>query len=263
MNRNFFFSFILFLAAMTGFTACSETNSDVEEYPDWQNTNAIYFNNIFGWAIADISQNGDKSEWDTIRCWSLNDTVAKLNPTDYIVIHREETGTCKYVTDSEHEPHNHLTCQPADPNEAADRPLYTDSVMVYNFGKLLPSTTYSNGNVIEKSWDGIGGLKVSDDAATNFEADFLKFDKNTAVAKKWAVSGLIDGYTTALMRMHIGDRWRIYVPWTQGYGTATYNSIPGYSVLVWDVQLLGYYRAGETLPSSAAKNHNKGIWVTE
>lgn len=239
MNKKLFWVFILLTGIMTGFTACSENSGEEEEYVNWQSKNAAYFNDIYAKAIADISQNGKDSEWDTIRCWSLNDTVARLSPTDYIVVHKEVTGT------------------------GSGCPMYTDSVRVYNFGKLLPSTTYPNGNVIEKSWDGIGGQKVSSDEAENYEADFQKFNAATAVAKDWAVSGLIDGYTTALMHMHIGDRWRVYVPWTLGYGTTASNSIPGYSVLVWDITLLGYYHPGAELPSNDAKKHNANLWVTE
>lgn len=234
MNRRFFLAFILLVGMMAGFTACSENTEDDVEYKDWQQVNAKYFNDIFAKAL--LNEDG---RWDTIRCWSLNDTVAKLNPTSYIVVHKEEDGA------------------------GSGCPMYTDSVMVHNFGKLLPSLTYTNGYVIEKSWDGIGGLKLSDDPAQNYEMDFQKYNPATAVAKKWAVGGLIDGYTTALMRMHIGDRWRVYVPWTLGYGTTEYNSIPGYSVLVWDIKLLGYYHPGADIPSTNAKKHDAALWITE
>lgn len=223
MNRQHFWALILLAGIMIGFAACSETNNDETEYKDWQNTNSAYFLNIYNSAIEDISQNGANSQWDTIRCWSLNDTVAKLKPTDYIVVHKIHNGT------------------------GSGCPLYTDSVMVYNLGKLLPSTSYPKGYVIEKSWDG----------------DFDDFNADTALPKSWGVSNLIDGYTTALMRMHIGDRWQVYVPWTLGYGTAAYNSIPGYSVLLWDITLLGYYRPGADQPTVNAKKHDSGLWITE
>lgn len=239
MNRKLLLPLILLVGIMTGLTACSENSGEEEEYANWQSKNTAYFNDIYEKAIADIDRNGKDSQWDTIRCWSLNDTVARLSPTDYIVVHKEVTGT------------------------GSGCPMYTDSVMVYNFGKLLPSKTYINGYVIEKSWDGIGGQKVSNDEATNYEADFQKFNASTAIAKSWGVSGLIDGYTTALMRMHIGDRWRVYVPWTLGYGTTTSNSIPGYSVLVWDITLLGYYHPGADQPNIDAKKHDTGVWVME
>ena len=262
MNIKNFFTFILFIGLTIGLTACSETDDKTVEYADWQNTNIKYFNDIYAKAITDIAEKKAEnavSEWDTIRCWSLNDTVARLAPTDYIVIHREKSGSCKYCDlcklEKEDETvkktihRQHLNCHSKDdPNEMPDRPMYTDSVMVHNQGKLLPSLSYPLGNVIEKSYDG---------------GDFSKYDENTATKKKWAVSGLIDGYTTALMHMHIGDRWTVYMPWTLAYGTADYNSIPGYSVLVWDITLLGYYRPGESMPDTEAKHHKTNVWITE
>lgn len=218
MNRKHFWALILAVMAVVGLSSCSETNNDTEEYPNWQNTNQEYFSRIFDEALA----NAD-GKWDTIRCWSLNDTVARLNPASYIVVHKEEVG------------------------EGSGCPLYTDSVLVYNMGKLLPSTSYPSGYTIENSWDG----------------DFDDFNASTAYPKKWAVSGLIDGYVTALQRMHIGDRWRVYMPWTLCYGTEAYNSIPGYSVLVWDIKLLGYYHPGAEQPEIDAKKHDTNIWVME
>ena len=40
-------------------------------------------------------------------------------------------------------------------------------------------------------------------------------------------------------RMHVGDRWMIYIPYTLGYGTRTSGPIPGYSTLLFEVELLG------------------------
>lgn len=38
---------------------------------------------------------------------------------------------------------------------------------------------------------------------------------------------------------HVGDRWMIYIPYTLGYGTRTSGPIPGYSTLLFEVELLG------------------------
>ena len=53
-----------------------------------------------------------------------------------------------------------------------------------------------------------------------------------------------DGLTTALMNMHIGDRWLVYVPYQLGYGVRTSNYVPAYSTLIFDISLNGYSRAG-------------------
>ncbi len=219
MNRKVFLALIMFCGMLTGImTACSENDDEEQEYSNWQQRNVAYFDSIYNVAL----QNND-GMWDTIRAWSLSETEAKLQPHDYIVVHKENVG------------------------DGSGCPLYTDSVIVHNLGKMLPSKSYPNGYVIEKSWNG----------------DFADYNQQTAKAKKWYVGSLIDGYTTALQRMHIGDRWRVYVPYTLAYGTSDYNSIPGYSTLVWDITLLGYYHPGEDLPDVDAKKHNQNVWVME
>lgn len=50
---------------------------------------------------------------------------------------------------------------------------------------------------------------------------------------------VIDGWQLALQRMHIGDKWIIYIPFEMGYGTKAYAEIPAFSTLVFEVELLG------------------------
>lgn len=49
---------------------------------------------------------------------------------------------------------------------------------------------------------------------------------------------VIEGWQQALQQMHVGDRWIIYIPYTLGYGTRTSGPIPGFSTLVFEVELL-------------------------
>lgn len=53
------------------------------------------------------------------------------------------------------------------------------------------------------------------------------------------VSDLIEGFQMALCKMHIGDHWEVYIPWQKGYGKRSAPDIPGYSTLVFEIQLLG------------------------
>jgi FKBP-type peptidyl-prolyl cis-trans isomerase FklB len=41
-----------------------------------------------------------------------------------------------------------------------------------------------------------------------------------------------------------GDIWRIYIPYTLGYGTSNSSTIPAYSTLIFDVNLVGFTPAG-------------------
>ncbi len=114
-------------------------------------------------------------------------------------------------------------------------PLYTDSVRVHYTGHLLPSTSYEEGYEFDSSYT--NGAT----AETSAPAQFL-------------VSQLTDGFATAVQHMHIGDKWQVYVPSDLGYGsTGSGSTIPGYSVLVFDIQLVSYYRAGTDVPDFQAK----------
>lgn len=50
---------------------------------------------------------------------------------------------------------------------------------------------------------------------------------------------VIEGWQQALQQMHVGAKWIIYIPYTLGYGTRTSGPIPGFSTLIFEVELLG------------------------
>ena len=108
-------------------------------------------------------------------------------------------------------------------------PLGTDSVSVRYTGQLLPSTSYPAGYIFD----------TTSPAGTT--------DATAGVAHM-AINSLTDGFATALQHMHIGDKWDVYVPWTLAYGEKGNKSIPGYSVLKFEISLLAYARAGSALP---------------
>lgn len=200
--------YLLALLAPVGLlSSCSESDNEEEEFPNWKKTNEQYFNNLYAMAKSSADM-GDKS-WKVIRQWSLEESTAK-DPYDYIVVNVLENGT------------------------GSGCPLYTDSVKVHYEGCLLPSTSYPDGYVFDKSFTG-------------------EFNPATALPAKFAVSGMIDGFTTALQYMHIGDHWKVYIPYQLGYGSSASGSIPAYSTLVFDVTLESYYRAGVEVPDSKAR----------
>ena len=61
------------------------------------------------------------------------------------------------------------------------------------------------------------------------------------------IPNLIDGMASALQQMRVGDIWRMYIPYTIGYGTQKASTIPAYSTLVYDVNLTEIARAGTSL----------------
>lgn len=109
-------------------------------------------------------------------------------------------------------------------------PMYSDYTRVHYGGRLLPSTSYPDGRVFDSSWNGT-------------------YNAQSSKPTDLSVDGTITGWATALMQMHIGDRWEVYVPYTLGYGTSNATtssgviSVPAYSTLIFDIRLMAFWRA--------------------
>lgn len=53
------------------------------------------------------------------------------------------------------------------------------------------------------------------------------------------VNELISGFQIALVNMHIGDHWRVYIPSDMGYGSrGAGRDIPGNSTLIFEIELI-------------------------
>ncbi|MBQ8711723.1 MAG: FKBP-type peptidyl-prolyl cis-trans isomerase [Prevotella sp.] len=115
-----------------------------------------------------------------------------------------------------------------------DSPLYSDTVRVAYRGRLLPSTSYPQGYVFDQTYVGDYNVKTT----SVFDGE---------------VSGYKDGFATALLHMHINDRWRIYMPYQLGYGVSGTTGIPGYSVLVFDVALIDFVSGTAALPTWSSR----------
>jgi FKBP-type peptidyl-prolyl cis-trans isomerase FklB len=112
--------------------------------------------------------------------------------------------------------------------ESTVMPNFTDSVRVIYQGRLLPSKSYSQGYVFDGTVNGEYSVKM-------------------AYTSRQLVSNMIDGYSTALQHMTVGDHWRIYIPSELGYGVSGSTKIPGYSVLIFEVTLLDVSPAGQVM----------------
>ncbi len=96
-------------------------------------------------------------------------------------------------------------------------PLYTDSVSVSYREKLI------NGEIFAETFS-TNELNPETAGRVNLE---LNSSSNNNV----------NGLTTALQYMHVGDLWDIYIPWNLAHGTAGLGSIPGYSDLIFELYL--------------------------
>ena len=59
------------------------------------------------------------------------------------------------------------------------------------------------------------------------------------VAPAFRLRDLIPGWIIALQKMHVGDKWEVYIPAEQAYGKLNQPGIPGGSTLVFEIELIG------------------------
>ena len=138
--------------------------------------------------------------------------------------------------------YDHIIVRVIKSGDSDVKPFYNDSVRVHYTGRLIPSKSYPSGYKFDQSYKG-------------------EFNPATAVPAQFKVSGVVEGFTTALLNMNLGDRWEVYIPYQLGYGEEDKNPIPGYSTLIFDINLVGIYRLGTSAPDWNAKPND--MWEME
>ena len=118
--------------------------------------------------------------------------------------------------------------------KGSESPISTDTACVAYRGRLIPSATYSQGYVFDQSYIG----------------DFNPATMGTATFK---VGGTRPGFATALQNMKKGERWRVYVPYAQMYGSTSDTGFPAYSNMIFDIVLVDFWHPGEKHPAFKAK----------
>ena len=191
---------LLALIAPLAMSSCSEEDDIVDEFPNWQATNDAFVDHLTDSVNKLLADNPLRTDWKRLKSWSKLNSEAGTN-ADYILVK---------VLESSQETN-------------ASKPLYTDSVAVHYQGRLLPSTSYTEGYVFDQSYYG------------NFNFELSR-------PTKMKLSELIDGFVTAVLNMQRGDRWLVYIPYQLGYGASSSNSaVPSYSTLVFDIALADFY----------------------
>ena len=180
--------------------SCTKEETEAGEWDNWQERNETYFA-----SLAD-SLNTNPNQWQRILSYSQSSATSH-DIDKYIYVKKLENG------------------------EGEECPAYTDSVRIIYQGRLIPSTTFTEGYVFDGTV-------------------FGKFSTATSSTAKLLVSGTVEGFSTALQHMHRGDHWRVYIPSSLGYGEegSGTGSIPGYSVIIFELQLIDFSHAGEMMP---------------
>ena len=223
--KRLFHSLILLLAATCTFTACSETDEEEDvQYSNWEARNTTYFQSILEKAKSAIAEAkaahgddwADYCDWRVYRTYA-QDTTQTGEAADSIAVYISQRGT------------------------GSGYPLYTDSVRINYLVRLMPNELSTDEEARTKGRI-VGYTGVNRDSSFVFSTDFC-----TPVTL--ATSNNLEGVTTALMRMRIGDLWRVYIPQQLGNGSTATTNIPAYSTLIYAIQLKAYYRRGTVVPT--------------
>ena len=201
------------------FTSCTENDDTVEEYANWQSKNETYWDNLYTNTQQKIK--GGDTSWKIILNYTFQNQkqttgfALTYRPENYIIAHVEQAGT------------------------GTTSPLYSDSVSMHYMGRLIPSTTYTSGLIFDKSWS-----SNQFNAATSRPVHSYIGLTYDAEGKP---TSLVDGFTTALMSMHRGDHWTVYIPYQLGYGEKNSGVVPAYSTLIFDLRLNDFSHPGVKL----------------
>lgn len=200
MVKGKFNSLIIMMVSLASFalsfTSCTE-QAEVGEFDNWPTRNAAFVD-----SIANVCDRNADGSWMRICAFNLSDSIeaATKNNSHYIYIQKLEEGTGTY------------------------KPLFNDSVRVHYMGRLIPSASYPQGKIFDKSYSS------------------YTFNEATDVPSLLGVSNMVVGFQTALMHMREGDRWRVYIPSYLGYKSKDDGSVPANSTLIFDMKLARIYK---------------------
>lgn len=117
----------------------------------------------------------------------------------------------------------YVYCQVLEEGSGAAHPLFTDSVVINYAGRLIPSATYPDGYLFDSNYRG-------------------ELNPSFNVPSTLPLSGTVTGFYTAIQNMVDGDIWKVYIPYLLGYGVEGTSGIPGYSTLIFDINLVSFHR---------------------
>ena len=112
-------------------------------------------------------------------------------------------------------------------------------------GKREGVITLPSGLQYEVLSSGDGPIPTASDQVTTHYTGFLidgtVFDSSVKRGQPatFPVGGVIQGWQEALQLMHVGDKWKLYIPYNLAYGANGHPpTIPPYSTLIFEIELI-------------------------
>ena len=183
------------------------------------------FMGIVSSCSEDSKEEDEFDKWQEKNEEILNQWVANPGYKKILTFSKNESTTASFKNT------DYIYVEVLETGDGAESPFYTDTVRVAYRGHYIPTASYPEGLVFDQTY--------LDD-----------FDWKTAGTAKFQAGSLVDGFSTALMHMHVGDRWRVRIPYMLGYGKNDYKAsssttIPGYTNLVFEIAMYDMWHPGE------------------
>ena len=223
---------LLSFAMVCVLSSCGSDEEDADVV-QWRTEQVAYYQNIYAKAQSEIAtataQGKECKDWYIFTAYDKQNTG---DSNDNIVV--------QVLNEKKHS-------ENPDSNYAAI-PYYLDKVRLFYRGYTGAASTnklqLEDGTMVgyqfETSWNG----PFITDLDYTTAADKLLYKPS-----EMSISSLTVGFATAVMHMHVGDKWRVYIPYQLGYGSSTSGTIKAYSTLVFDIYLVAIGRNGETMPN--------------
>ena len=174
----------------------------------------------------DSSEEGEFDNWQKKNETVLNQWAANSSYRKILTYSKDVSTSVSYNNT------DYIYVEVLETGDGTETPLFTDTCRVAYRGHYIPTASYPEGLIFDQNY-------------------IDEFDWYTAGTSKFLVGGMVNGFTTALMNMHVGDRWRVHIPYMLGYGKSDYtassssSTIPGYSNLVFEIALYDMWHPGE------------------
>ena len=130
------------------------------------------------------------------------------------------------VSEKESLPTDYVVVRVLEEGTGSGCPLYTDTVEVHYSGRLQPSTRYAQGLIFDSSF-------------------YRKYDPLVSTPYQGRVGSFIEGFSTVLQHMDVGDHVIAYIPYQLAYGSSATSNIPAYSMLTFEMWLADYWSKKE------------------
>jgi len=198
------------LLALVLCSSCSESDGETDnEFTNWKSKNDSF--------MEDLEQQYQANPTAWVKL--------KKNLQDKVVVVKSDEPTTKVG--------EYVYAQVLKNGTGTQDILYTDSVAVHYLGCLIPTEKHPDGYVFDQSFSG---------------ESWADFNEHVALPTKFAVNSLVTGFSTVLQVMHVGDTWKVYIPYQLGYGSSDSGVIPAFSTLIFYMKVAAVWHVDESHP---------------